>query len=309
MSARRTEQPGWALLPATPAAAIVPDLSAPNIPGSGEEPRFDADLRYEPRPLPLLWPLRTLVFYVWIALVTIAMGLWWWPKIRRNPQNAHVLPIAWTGRLLAAARTILGVSVEVRGTPPAHDCIIAAKHQSFLDILAIAHAVPQCAFIMKREVLRVPIMGHYARLAGCIPIDRTRGSEAMRQIIAGIQASRASADGLGQLIIYPEGTRTRPGEQRKYKHGVGTIHQATGLPVHPVAVNCGMFWPRDGLRIRPGRAVIEFLPPLTDGRPAAELVAQVEAEVETASDRLMARAGLRLPPGSGLRLDNPDHGA
>ncbi|WP_234450888.1 MULTISPECIES: 1-acyl-sn-glycerol-3-phosphate acyltransferase [unclassified Paracoccus (in: a-proteobacteria)] len=258
------------------------------------ERRPGADPRYEPRPLPLLWPLRMVVFYVWIALVTIFMGLWWWPKIRRNPQNAHVLPIAWTGRLLAAARAILGVSVELRGTPPVHDCIIAAKHQSFLDILAIAHAVPQCAFIMKREVLRVPIMGHYARLAGCIPIDRTRGSEAMRQIIAGIQASRASADGLGQLIIYPEGTRTRPGERRSYKHGVGTIHQATGLPVHPVAVNCGMFWPRDGLRIRPGRAVIEFLDPVTVTLPAAELVARVEEKVEAASDRLMADAGLAL---------------
>ena len=63
-----------------------------------------------------------------------------------------------------------------------------------------------------------------------------------------------------------------------------------------VAVNCGMFWPKDGLRIRPGRAVIEFLDPLTDGQSAAELVAEVEARVEAASDRLMADAGLRLPP-------------
>jgi|GEM_PF-54587 len=292
MPPRHIERPGWALLPASDPKS---HLLRPNIPGSGAEPRSDADPRYSPGPLPLLWPLRTALFYIWIALVTIAMGLWWWPKIRRNPQNAHVLPIAWTGRLLSAARTILGISVELRGTPPTHDCIIAAKHQSFLDILAIAHAVPQCAFIMKREVLRVPIMGHYARLAGCIPIDRARGSEAMRQIIAGIQASRASADGLGQLIIYPEGTRTRPGERRKYKHGVGTIHQATGLPVHPVAVNCGVFWPKDGLRMRPGRAVIEFLPALTDGRPAAELVAHIETEIEAASDRLMAGAGLALP--------------
>ena len=221
------------------------------------------------------------------------MGIAWWPSIRRDPAQAHVLPVVWTGRLLAAARAILGISVELRGTPPTHDCIIAAKHQSFLDILAIAHAVPQCAFIMKREVLRVPVMGHYARLAGCIPIDRARGSEAMRQIIAGIQASRAADDGLGQLIIYPEGTRTRPGERRKYKHGVGTIHQATGLPVHPVAVNCGMFWPRDGLRMRPGRAVIEFLDPLAPAQTASELVERLEAVVENASDALMAGASAR----------------
>ncbi|HMM09644.1 MAG TPA: lysophospholipid acyltransferase family protein [Paracoccus solventivorans] len=283
------DQPGWALDPA-PAG----DLLSLNIPqgSGGAQPPVAADPRYVPEPLPLLWPLRTAVFYVWIALVTAFMGLWWLPKVRRDPQNAHVLPVIWTGRLLAAARTILGVSVELRGTPPTEDCVIAAKHQSFLDILAIAHAVPQCAFIMKREVLRVPIMGYYARKAGCIPIDRSRGAEAMTRIIREIEASRADADGLGQLIIYPEGTRTRPGERRKYKHGVGSIQQATRLPVCPVAVNCGMFWPRDGLRVRPGRAVIEFLDPIPAGLPAAQTVQQVETVVEAASDRLMQAAGL-----------------
>ncbi|WP_273503228.1 lysophospholipid acyltransferase family protein [Paracoccus sphaerophysae] len=269
---RRKEQPGWALVrgPADPSA-------------------------YRPRPLPALWPLRTAAYYLWIAGVTLVMGLWWLPQIMRNPARAHVLPIVWTGRLLAAARTILGVSVELRGTPPQGDVIVAAKHQSFLDILAISHAVPQCGFIMKREVLRVPVMGYYARLAGCIPIDRTRGSEAMRQIVAEIQ-DRLRAGDLGQLIIYPEGTRTRPGERRKYKHGVGTIQAATGLEVHPVAVNCGMFWGRDGLRIRPGRAVIEFLPAVPAGQDAAATVALLEQRIETESDRLMAAAGLALPP-------------
>lgn len=283
------DRPGWALDPA-PAG----DLLSLNIPqgSGGAQPPVAADPRYVPAPLPLLWPLRTAVFYVWIALVTAFMGLWWLPKVRRDPQNAHVLPVIWTGRLLAAARTILGVSVELRGTPPTEDCVIAAKHQSFLDILAIAHAVPQCAFIMKREVLRVPIMGYYARKAGCIPIDRSRGGEAMTRIIREIEASRADADGLGQLIIYPEGTRTRPGERRKYKHGVGSIQQATRLPVCPVAVNCGMFWPRDGLRVRPGRAVIEFLDPVPAGLSAAQTVQQVETVVEAASDRLMQAAGL-----------------
>lgn len=283
------DRPGWALDP-SPAG----DLLSLNIPqgSGGAQPPVAADPRYVPEPLPLLWPLRTAVFYVWIALVTAFMGLWWLPKVRRDPQNAHVLPVIWTGRLLAAARTILGVSVELRGTPPTTDCVIAAKHQSFLDILAIAHAVPQCAFIMKREVLRVPIMGYYARKAGCIPIDRSRGVEAMTRIIREIEASRADEDGLGQLIIYPEGTRTRPGERRKYKHGVGSIQQATGLPVCPVAVNCGMFWPRDGLRVRPGRAVIEFLDPIPAGLSASDTVQQVETVVEAASDRLMQAAGL-----------------
>ena len=269
---RRTETPGWALVtgPAAPAA-------------------------YRPRPLPALWPLRTAVFYLWISVITAALGLWFLPQIIADRRRAHVLPIVWTGRLLQAARLILGVSVELRGTPPHAEAIIAAKHQSFLDILAISHAVPQCSFIMKREVLRVPVMGYYARLAGCIPIDRTRGADAMRQIVTEVTARR-DAEGLGQLIIYPEGTRTRPGERRKYKHGVGTIAAATGVPVVPVSVNCGMFWPRDGLRIRSGRSVIAFHDPLPAGLPPAEVVSRTASVVEPASDRLMAAAGLTLPP-------------
>ncbi|SDW40114.1 lysophospholipid acyltransferase family protein [Paracoccus sanguinis] len=271
--ARRVEIPGWALDhgPAADPAA------------------------YRPGPLPALWRVRTTVYYLWIAGVTLVMGLWWLPKVMRDPRNAHVLPVVWTGRLLAAARTILGVSVELRGTPPTTDAIIAAKHQSFLDILAISHAVPQCGFIMKREVMRVPVMGYYARRAGCIPIDRARGGEAMRQITGEIAERMAGPEGLGQLIIYPEGTRTRPGERRRYKHGVGTVQAATGLNVHPVAVNCGMFWPREGLRIRPGRSVIEFLPPVPPEADPPETVARLEALIEGRSDALMAMAGLALP--------------
>ena len=144
---------------------------------------------------------------------------------------------------------------------------------------------------MKREVLRVPIMGWFARKVGCIPIDRARGKEAMKQIIAGIEAARARPEGLGQLIIYPEGTRTRPGHKLPYKHGAGTIQRATGLPIHPVAVNCGLFWPKRGIPIRGGTAVVEFLPPISAGQRSGAVMDLLEERIEAASDRLLAEAG------------------
>lgn len=270
--ARRVETPGWALDhgPAADPAA------------------------YRPGPLPALWRVRTTVYYLWIAGVTLVMGLWWLPKVMRDPRNAHVLPVVWTGRLLAAARTILGVSVELRGTPPTTDAIIAAKHQSFLDILAIAQACPQRAFIMKKEIMRVPVMGWFAREVGSVPIDRTRGPAARTAMVAAVQ--KAMRRGLGQLIIYPEGTRTKPGERRPWRGGVAALYAAAGLPCQPVATNAGMFWPRDGMRIRPGVAVIEFLEPVAPGLPSAGLLPRIEPLVETASDRLMADAGLAIPP-------------
>ncbi len=250
---------------------------------------------YTPGALPALWWLRGATYYVHVGLATLVLGLWGLPKAMRHGRaGALRVSEVWIGHMLRAARWHYGVRVEVRGTPPMHDCIVAAKHQSFLDILAIAQACPQRAFIMKKEIMRVPIMGWFAREVGSVPIDRSRGAAAKSVMVAAVR--RAMGRGLGQLIIYPEGTRTRPGARRPWKSGVATLYEATGLPCHPVATNAGMFWPKDGLRIRPGVAVIEFLPPVAPGRPAREFLAQVEAQVETASDRLMADAGLALPP-------------
>ncbi|TBN39855.1 1-acyl-sn-glycerol-3-phosphate acyltransferase [Paracoccus subflavus] len=247
--------------------------------------------RSVPGPLTAWQYFQNGLYYLHVVLATLVLGLAGLPSLLRHGRaGANRVATRWIGYMLWAARLHLGIACEVRGTPPTGDCIVAAKHQCFLDILVIAHAVPRRAFIMKREVMRVPIMGWYAWKVGCIPIDRTRGRDAMRAISTEINR-RLSGDGLGQLIIYPEGTRTLPGERRPYKHGVGTIRAATDLPVVPVAVNTGLFWPRKGWGIRPGRAVVEFLPTIPPGVPAEGFVARLEAEIESNSDRLMAEAG------------------
>lgn len=246
---------------------------------------------YHPGPAGALAALRTVVFYVWIALVTLVMGILWLPVVLMRPLSVHRLGVAWTGQLLLAARVILGLRVEVRGTPPRHDCIVAAKHQSFLDILAIAHAVPQCAFVMKRELLRVPVMGYFAHKAGCIPIDRSKGAEALQKIGDEVERARRRPEGLGQLIIYPEGTRTRPGQKGKYKHGVGAIYGETDLSIVPVGVNCGLFWPKSGFPIRSGTSIVEFLPEIAPGLSHLAIMRDLSHAIEGSSERLLAEAG------------------
>lgn len=237
--------------------------------------------------------LQNAFFYLHVAIATILIGLFGIPLvIRRGRAGANRVASRWIGYLLWAAKLHLGLVCEIRGTPPDGDCIVAAKHQCFLDILAIASASPERNFIMKREVMRVPVMGWYAYKVGCIPIDRSKGRDAMRAIGETIN-KRLSRDGLGQLIIYPEGTRTRPGERRNYKHGVGTIRQATGLPVVPVAVNAGLFWPRKGWGIRSGRAVVEFLPAIGPELAAGDFMAELAKQIETNSERLQAEAGFK----------------
>lgn len=253
-----------------------------------------------PAPLPVTWPLRAAGYYVHISIVTVLMGLWGLPKTWfRGREGAQQVATGWIAYMLRAAKWHFGVEVEVRGIPPDTDCIVAAKHQSFLDILAIAHACPSRAFIMKREILRVPVMGWFARKVGSVPIDRKDGRGALSSMVAAVRA--AMPHGLGQLIIYPEGTRTLPGRTRPYKQGAAALYRETGLLMVPVAVDCGLFWPKNGLKIRPGRSVIEFLPAIAPAASEndAQLTAKLEGMVEAASKQLLEEActarGLPLP--------------
>lgn len=240
--------------------------------------------------------VMTGIYYVHIALATALIGAWGlvFQALPHGRSGVHRVASVWTRHLLDMARIYLGLRYELRGMPPSGDCIVAAKHQSFFDILILANHLPRRAFVMKKVLLNVPIMGWFAHKAGCIPIDRSKGSEAMKVMLDAVQEARAT-HGLGQLIIYPEGTRVPPGQKRRYKQGVGVVAEATGLPVVPVATNAGLFWNKRGWPIRSGVAVTEFLPEIAPGQSAPEILAAVEAAVEPQSDALMVEAGFTLP--------------
>ena len=248
---------------------------------------------YRPGPITTLSYPRAAAYYVHIALATLVLGLWGvlFQVLPRGRDGVHRVADVRTGHLLAMARLYLGLRYEIRGLPPSGDCIVAAKHQSFFDILILAHHLPRRSFVMKKVLLAVPIMGWFAKQAGCIPIDRSKGQEAMKAMLESVKAAQASAEGLGQLIIYPEGTRVPPGQRRRYKQGAGVLAEATGLRVWPVATNVGLFWSRRGYPMHPGCGVTEFLPPITEGLAPAEVLAELEAVIEPASNALMAEAG------------------
>lgn len=240
--------------------------------------------------------VMTGIYYVHIALATVLIGAWGlvFQVLPKGRAGVHRTAGIWTQHLLDMARVYLGLRYELRGTPPEGDCIVAAKHQSFFDILILANHLPRRAFVMKKALLNVPVMGWFAHKAGCIPIDRSKGSEAMKVMLGAVEEARAT-HGLGQLIIYPEGTRVPPGERRRYKQGVGVVAEATKLPVVPAATNAGLFWSKRGWPIRSGVAVTEFLPVIEAAGSAPQTLAAVEAVVEPRSDALMLEAGFELP--------------
>jgi 1-acyl-sn-glycerol-3-phosphate acyltransferase len=187
-----------------------------------------------------------------------------------------------------SAARMIGLRSEVRGTPPADQVLVAAKHQSFFDIIILFGSMPRPRFIMKRELVWAPILGWYALRIGCIPVDRGKRGQAIAQMLEAVAAGRQEP---GQLLIYPQGTRVPPGARRPYKVGSALLYAELGRDCVPAATNVGVFWPRRGIYRKPGLAVVEFLPRIPPGLDSGAFMALLEERIETASDRLMAEAG------------------
>lgn len=232
--------------------------------------------------------LRSLIFVIQIYLAMAVLGIVFAPYALVSPDGARLACNLYCAWVFWSARWMVGLRTEIRGTPPAGEVMIAAKHQSFLDILMIFHAVPRAKFIMKRELLWTPVIGLYAKRLGCVPVDRGKRGAAVARMVRDVAAEFRDP---GQLIIYPQGTRVAPGARLPYKVGAGVLYERLGKPCVPAATNVGVFWGRRSHLRRPGTAVLEFLEPIPAGLGVAEFMARIEPLVEAHSDRLMREAG------------------
>jgi 1-acyl-sn-glycerol-3-phosphate acyltransferase len=236
---------------------------------------------------PIRW-LLSLLFIIQMYLAMVVIGLVFAPWALFSPTGARTACKTFCRWVIFTLRLLCGLRSEVRGQPPAVESLIAAKHQSFLDIILIFNAVPAGKFIMKRELMFAPILGQYALRIGCVPVNRGKRGAAITKMKADVAAGAAEP---GQLIIYPQGTRVAPGATKPYKVGTGLLYEQLGQPCHPVATNVGVFWPKRGILRKPGLAVVEFLPPIPPGLAVPEFMARLEADIETQSNHLLAEAG------------------
>lgn len=232
--------------------------------------------------------LRSLIFVVQIYFAMLVVGIVFAPYALFSRAGARAACKTWCNWVFWSARWMVGIRTEVRGPVPTGDVMIAAKHQSFLDIMLIFHAVPKGKFIMKREILWTPIIGLYAKGIGCIPVSRGKRGLAIKKMVRDVDAGRLEA---GQLIIYSQGTRVAPGVKAPYKVGTAVLYTELGQPCVPVATNVGVFWPRKGIMRKPGLAVVEFLPTMPEGLPREAFMAELQQTVEAKSDALLAEAG------------------
>ncbi|MEO0676246.1 MAG: lysophospholipid acyltransferase family protein [Pseudomonadota bacterium] len=234
--------------------------------------------------------LRSLIFVIVIYAMMLVMGIVFLPWALVSPKGARFACKTYAQATLWLAHWMVGIETEVRGPVPTDEVLIASKHQSFLDIIMIYNAVPAAKFIMKRELLYTPVIGQYAYRLGCVPVSRGKRAEAIRQMVADVKAGRANP---GQLCIYPQGTRIKPGVQAPYKIGTYALYRELGQPCVLAATNAGLFWPRKGIMRTPGRAVVEFLEPIPLGVEQVDFMQMMESRIEERSEALLDEAGFQ----------------
>ena len=250
--------------------------------------------------------VRTALFYLIFigqtAVLAIVIGTIGLIARGRTPLSWR-LARYWCWSNLGLLRWIVGVKTIVTGNEhiPPGGCIIASKHQSDWDVFAVFPHTGRPAYIVKKELMRIPFFGWAARSLDCIEIDRQRGGGAIPEMMR--QAKAAIERGC-RIVIFPEGTRKAPLAPADYRQGIARMYGELNVPVVPVALNSGLFWGRNSLVIWPGTAEARFLPPIEPGLPPDIFMARLKKAIETDSTELIleaAESGLTRPLDPELR--------
>lgn len=234
--------------------------------------------------------IRSLLFNIFGFLWTIFMAFLALPHLWRPRLSMVRHAERWERGLQWLLRRLVGLDYEVRGAErlPKGGVIYAVKHQSAWDTITAHLLVEDPAIALKQELTKVPIFGQCLLHAGMIKIDRGQGTRALRSLI---DRAREAIERGSPILIYPEGTRTPPGEKKPYHPGVAALYKQLDLPVIPVALNSGLYWGRRSFAKRAGTILVEFLDPIQPGLDRKTFMAELEHRIEGATDRLITEAG------------------
>ena len=189
--------------------------------------------------------------YALVALLTFPL-----PRMAR-----YWIISGWSRLVIRLSRVILGIDWRVEGREhlPQRPAVILANHQSAWETMAFQLIFPPQVHVLKRELLWLPFFGWGLALMSPIAIDRRRGHSALRFMA---KRGRQRLEQGFWVVVFPEGTRVRPGEKRAYQIGGAWLASASGAPVVPVAHNAGLLWPRYAFLKRPGTITVRIGPPI-----------------------------------------------
>ncbi len=237
----------------------------------------------------ILW-LRSAFFNVLFFALTAGMLLLALPFLL-IPTTVIALFVArtWARSVFVLLRWVVGLRWEVRGPRELlrPGILVASKHQSAWDTIVFFMLFHRPTYVMKQELMRIPVYGWLSYRQGHIAVDRKAGAAAIRGLLR--QAKTAFANGRA-IVIFPQGTRVAPGATLPYQPGIVGLYSALNVPVVPVALNSGLFWGRRSFVKQPGTVVIEVLPEIPPGRGRGEFLQELESRIEAATTRLETEA-------------------
>ena len=227
-------------------------------------------------------------FFSWCLLSALLFA----PFFLFSSNAALFSGIPWARGTLLLAR-LIGIKYEIRGTQYIANtpALYASKHQSAWDTVIFWTLLSRPAYILKRELLRIPFWGWYLWRMRMIAIDRSAGGSGLKDMIRQSKAVTASGR---PIVIFPEGTRTKPGAPPAYHSGIAALYNQLKIPVIPVALNSGLYWGKDAFLKYPGTIILEFLPPIEPGLNKDEFMSRLQESIENTSQRLLeeGRRGL-----------------
>jgi 1-acyl-sn-glycerol-3-phosphate acyltransferase len=209
------------------------------------------------------------------------------PLILFSTQFAVYSGGAWCKMILYVLEKICDVKYKIEGKEnlPKHACLIASKHQSAWDTIAfLALVSPPPAYVLKRELIYLPAFGFYLRQMKMVFIDRKKGVASLKKM--NDSANKILASGRN-IVIFPEGTRTKIGQNVKYHRGIYSLYVATGKEVVPVALNSALCWGKNSFIKKPGTITLKFLPSLKTGLEKNVFMQKLEKIIQREANKLI----------------------
>lgn len=230
--------------------------------------------------------IRSLIFSALFSLVTVLVSLIFSPFLLFRCRALYWTGIVWCKISLFLLKLICGIRYKVVGREnlPKEPFIIASKHQSAFETVAFWELFYIPTYVLKRELTKIPFFGIYLVRMQMICISRSAGASALKQIVK--EADFHLKEGR-HIIIYPEGTRTKPGTKtERYHPGIVALYNNCNVPVVPVALNSGEYWQNKKWTKTPGTITVKILPPIMPGLNKKEFLEKLNEQIEENSSKL-----------------------
>ncbi len=224
---------------------------------------------------------RSFVFWIVFAFLILVFSSLLVLSFPFPQKKRYLITNYWSRLSEWWLRVTCNLRYEISGTEniPDKPGIVFSKHQSTWETMTLNFWFTPQSWVIKRELLWIPIFGWGAYMMGPIALNRSAGKKAINQLV---EKGRKQLERGQWIIIFPEGTRIAPGKKGRYRIGGAILAEQTGYPVTPVAHNAGEYWPRRKFIKRPGLIKVRVGPPIESrGKTAQEILAQAEQWIES----------------------------